>query len=289
MLTLSGQIDTAVIDKGFGHIHEIENQLDVIRPIVKWCDQVTLPKNIPAAIHTAMTEMKSGRPQPTVIEIPPDTLAAEEDITLSPPAQYHRQIPEPESIIKAANLLSKAKKPLIWIGGGILRSGASQELQQLAEATNIPVVTTPEGKGAIPENHRLFGGVGYFGHGLALIAGTNQHNWQEKWTPHERQVITEESDAWLNEHAPLQGKIIEDIQRVVDDNAIIVSGLTNVGYWSHLYYKALHPYCYHTPSYYGTLGYAFPFALGAKLAAPNQQVICLSGDGGFAYCLSELA
>ena len=352
VLTLSGQIDTAVIDKGFGHIHEIENQLDVIRPIVKWCDQVTLPKNIPAAIHTAMTEMKSGRPQPTVIEIPPDTLAAEEDITLSPPAQYHRQIPEPESITKAAKILSEAKKPLIWIGGGILRSGASKELQQLAEATNIPVVTTPEGKGAIPENHRLFGGVGYFGHGpaswytpkadvilaigtrftdqmrgltalnppqqlihidadagvigrnypaevaitadakealLALIAVTNQHNWQEKWTPHERQVITEKSDAWLNKHAPLQGKIIEDIQRVVDDNAIIVSGLTNVGYWSHLYYKALHPYCYHTPSYYGTLGYAFPFALGAKLAAPNQQVICLSGDGGFAYCLSELA
>ena len=352
VLTISGQIDTNFIDRGFGQIHEIENQLDIVRPIVKWCDQVVLPQDIPEAINTAMKEMKSGRPQPTVIEIPPDTLAAEADITLSEPAQYSRQIPQHETIASAASLLAAAKKPLIWIGGGILRSGASAELQRLAEMTQIPVVTTPEGKGALREDHALFAGVGYFGHGpaswytpkadvilaigtrftdqmrgltalksphklihidadpgvigrnypaqiaitadakealLALLAVSNQYSWQAKWTTQERRKITAESDAWLHEHAPLQRQIVQDIQTTVEDDAIIVPGLTNVGYWCHLYYKALHPYCYHTPSYYGTLGYAFPFALGAKLAAPSQQVVCLSGDGGFAYCLSELS
>ena len=65
--------------------------------------------------------------------------------------------------------------------------------------------------------------------------------------------------------------------------------MTNIGYWSHLTYPVRKPRTYLTPSYFGTLGFAFPTALGAKVAHPDRQVVALSGDGGFLYGVGELA
>ena len=69
----------------------------------------------------------------------------------------------------------------------------------------------------------------------------------------------------------------------------MVSGTTEVGYWSHLAFPALTPRSYLTSSYFATLGYAFPTALGAKVGNPDRQVVATSGDGGFGYASSELA
>ena len=89
--------------------------------------------------------------------------------------------------------------------------------------------------------------------------------------------------------APLQVEIINDIREELDDDAIMVSGTTEIGYWSHLAFPVLAPRSYLTSSYFATLGYAFPTALGAKVGNPDRQVVATSGDGGFGYASSELA
>ena len=95
--------------------------------------------------------------------------------------------------------------------------------------------------------------------------------------------------ATLTGKAPLQIGMVDAIRGALNDDAILVSGMTNIGYWSHLTYPVLKPRTYLTPSYFGTLGFAFPTALGAKVAHPDRQVVALSGDGGFLYGVGELA
>ena len=89
--------------------------------------------------------------------------------------------------------------------------------------------------------------------------------------------------------APLQVEIIETIRQELDNDAIMVADTTDIGYWSHLAFQALKPRTYLTTSYFGTLGYAFPTALGAKIGNPSHQMVATSGDGGFGYASSELA
>ncbi len=89
--------------------------------------------------------------------------------------------------------------------------------------------------------------------------------------------------------APQQVDIIGTLRKRLDQDAIVVAGITNIGYWSHLAYTVSQPRTYITSSYFGTLGYAFPTALGAKVARPQQQVVALCGDGGFMYNAQELS
>jgi acetolactate synthase-1/2/3 large subunit len=89
--------------------------------------------------------------------------------------------------------------------------------------------------------------------------------------------------------APEQTAMVDAIRAELDDDAVLVSGMTNVGYWCHLAYPARQPRTYVTTSYFGTLGYAFPTSLGAKLAMPDRQVVSLNGDGGFLFNSQELS
>ena len=71
-----------------GRLHEINDQLDIVRPVTKWCERVLRVENIPGAIHEAMRQMQTGRPRPTLVEVPPDVLAAVADVTLLTPERY---------------------------------------------------------------------------------------------------------------------------------------------------------------------------------------------------------
>jgi acetolactate synthase-1/2/3 large subunit len=353
VLLLAGQIESDMLGKDKGALHEINDQLDLVRPVTKWCRRVLQVEDIPPAIHEAMRQMQSGRPRPTLVEVPPDVLAASADVTLPLRQDYPRLTPNQSSTRQAAELLLRAKKPLIWAGGGVILGDASAALLELAEALGAPVATTPEGKGAIPEDHPLALGVGYYGHGgpslaapradVILAVGTRltgqmrgptaprapqrlihldvdptvigknyaaevslvgdaapalrtlteaiqgQHTPEEHWPRQELEEIRHEARAWLQQQAPLQCAIIGELQQVLRDDAIVVSGITNIGYWSHFALRVRQPRTYLTSSYFATLGFAFPTALGAKVAAPDRQVISLSGDGGFMYALPELA
>jgi len=110
-----------------------------------------------------------------------------------------------------------------------------------------------------------------------------------RWLPSELESCHKKHQSWIQETAPLQYEIIQTIREKLADDAILVSGVTNIGYWSNLAYRVRHPRTYLTSSYFATLGYSFPTALGAKLAAPDKQVVCVVGDGGFLYAFAELA
>ena len=124
---------------------------------------------------------------------------------------------------------------------------------------------------------------------MLFDAVRTQKSPQERWPHEELAEIMRENEAWVRQQAPLQCEIIGQLQQVLDDDAVVVSGITNVGYWSHFALRTVRPRTYLSASYFATLGFAFPTALGAKVAAPNRQVVSLSGDGGFMYALPELA
>ncbi|MBI4311887.1 MAG: thiamine pyrophosphate-binding protein [Chloroflexi bacterium] len=165
VLMISGQIDSQAIGKDFGALHEIRDQLEFMKPVVKWNDMVLKAENIPDAIHAAIRQLKTGRPRPVELEIPPDVLGTSTDIDLAEPEEFPRPEADASSIRAAAELLSGARRPVIWAGGGVVLSGASEELIALAELLKAPIVTTQEGKGAIPETHPLAMGTSSYGWG----------------------------------------------------------------------------------------------------------------------------
>ena len=106
VLLLSGQIDSADIGKDLGALHEIPDQLELMKSVVKWNDRVTRAESIPEAIHEAVRQLRTGRPRPVELEIPRDVLSATADISLVEPEVFPRPEPDAESIQTAADLLA---------------------------------------------------------------------------------------------------------------------------------------------------------------------------------------
>jgi acetolactate synthase I/II/III large subunit len=156
VLCVTGQIQSDLIEFGRGLLHEIPNQLGMIRSVTKHAERATTPPEIPGLVQRAFAEVKRGRPRPVEIEIPPDTLFATAEVELLPPAETpERFAGDPELLERAASLLRDARRPLIWSGGGVLRSGAWDELRRLAASLQAPVVMTANGKGAISDRDPL--------------------------------------------------------------------------------------------------------------------------------------
>ena len=155
ILVIAGQIPRDRIGKDLGAVHEILDQSDVVRPVTKWRRLVLRPREVPDAVTEAFRQMRTGRPRPVLIEIPPDAGVEREEVELRNPAPISRIVPSPEQLREVARLIAQANMPLIYAGGGVARSDAEQALVKLAEATNIPVVTSSGGKGTISDDHPL--------------------------------------------------------------------------------------------------------------------------------------
>jgi acetolactate synthase-1/2/3 large subunit len=156
VLCLTGQIRSDLIDVGRGVLHEIPHQLEMVRSFTKHAARATTPEAIPATVQEAFRQLRTGRPRPVEVEVPPDTLFAEAEVALLPSAGPRpRPAGDPDLIDRAAKLLGESQSPLIHAGGGVLRSGAWEELQTLAEMLEAPVVFTMNGKGAISDRHHL--------------------------------------------------------------------------------------------------------------------------------------
>ncbi len=110
-----------------------------------------------------------------------------------------------------------------------------------------------------------------------------------RWPEPELDEIRRLQEDWLQEKAPNQSEILRRMQGVLPDETVLISGVTNLGYWSYFDYVVRSPRQYVTSSYFATLGYSFPVALGAKVGAPDRPVVSITGDGGFMYALPELA
>ena len=155
VLCIAGQVPRHQLGKNLGAVHEISNQMEIVRPVTKWQRQVLRPRDIPGAVAEAFRQMRTGRPRPVLLEIPPDTLVEREEVELRDPFRVPRIVPGPEHLREAARVIARSHLPLIYAGGGVARSGAEEALAKLAETTNIPVVTSTGGKGAIADSHPL--------------------------------------------------------------------------------------------------------------------------------------
>lgn len=156
VLCVTGQIQSDLIGVGRGMLHEIPNQLEMVRSVTKHAERAVKPEEIPGLVDRAVRALWDGRVRPVEIEIPPDTLFAEATVQLLEPAPG-RMRPEgdPEKLEKAAKLLGNAERPLIYSGGGVLGSEAWGELQALAEMLQAPIVMSSNGKGAISDRNYL--------------------------------------------------------------------------------------------------------------------------------------
>ena len=131
------------------------------RGVTKWLQTLLVPGELEAQMRRAFTALRSGRPRPAMLELPSDVCAAEHDgeIRWTPVAPL-RGGPDEGAVKEAAERLLAAETPLIWAGSGVLYAGASAELAETAELLGAPVMTTLQGKSAIPETHPLAAGVG---------------------------------------------------------------------------------------------------------------------------------
>ncbi|MQF67411.1 thiamine pyrophosphate-binding protein, partial [SAR202 cluster bacterium AD-802-F09_MRT_200m] len=86
-----------------------------------------------------------------------------------------------------------------------------------------------------------------------------------------------------------QGELLDAVRKAMPEDGIVISGMTQLGYYSRAHYPVYEPRTFITSSYSGNLGYAYPTALGAKVAQPDKAVVCLSGDGGFMFNSQEMS
>src|SRR5271167_1029151 len=119
VLCISGQVPSDMIGRGFGLLHEIPDQLGILRTLTKWAARISHPTHTGQLVNEAFRQLRDGRPRPVALEMPLDVMALDTEITL-PAAGDSPAItmPDPELIDKAAAFLADAKKPLLFVGGG---------------------------------------------------------------------------------------------------------------------------------------------------------------------------
>ena len=172
VLMITAQVDTPYLGKGLGFLHEAEQQAAMLSAVARRVESVRLGRRIAPALGAVIEDILTGRPQPGCVEISIDLQYAEVECAPDatgtsahggPGVSLPAPLPaEPAAARRAARMLARAARPLIIAGGGVLRSGgaargggAAPELRALAERLQAPVLTSPNGRGALPEDHPL--------------------------------------------------------------------------------------------------------------------------------------
>lgn len=155
VLFIAGQIDSAAIGRGLGALHEIPNQSVILGSLTKWSGLATSPGHIPALVQRAFAELRSGRPRPVGLEVPPDVLAARAEVDIPAPAGPSPTAPDAALVDQVASMLRAAHRPVIVAGGGVLAADAAGPLRDLAEALRAPVVMSLTARGALSSRHPL--------------------------------------------------------------------------------------------------------------------------------------
>jgi len=166
-LAITGQVTTDQFDTGAlqeEYRYFAGDFPSVLKPIVKHSWQVRKVEDLPRYLPKAYKLMRSGRPGPCHLDIPYDLYIHRADVEIPDPQQWSTPIDwrtpaSPEAVDKALDMLLKTPRPLILAGGGVMVSGATEELKELASYLNIPVYTTLMGKGVMSEEDALYLGV----------------------------------------------------------------------------------------------------------------------------------
>jgi acetolactate synthase-1/2/3 large subunit len=154
VLCVTGQVPTQFLGKGRGHLHEMPDQLATLRTYVKWADRIEYSGNAPTTVARAFQEMTSGRRGPASVEMPWDVFTQRADTAA---AQVLEPLPapqpDPDMIKQAAALIKNSKAPMIFVGSGAIE--AREEILELAEMIDAPVVAFRSGRGIVSNAHEL--------------------------------------------------------------------------------------------------------------------------------------
>ena len=154
VIGLVGQIPQADIDRGHGHLHEIHDQLGLMRHVTKWAERIRSPHEAPGLVSRAVWHATSGRPRPVALECAMDTWARQGEVTIpTRPLPLPAEDVDADAIDAAARILGAAERPMLVLGGGALDAGA--EVTAIAELLEAPVCSYRRGRGVIPSSHRL--------------------------------------------------------------------------------------------------------------------------------------
>lgn len=153
VLALTGQIATSAIGRGLGLLHEIPDQLGVLRSLTKWAERVHSPHEAPAKVNEAFAQMRSGRPRPVALECAIDVWPKQGPVDPLPAAQARPTPIDRDAVRAAAKLLSASVRPLIVVGGGALDAG--EAVKTVAELLQAPVTSHRTGRGVLDSRHPL--------------------------------------------------------------------------------------------------------------------------------------
>jgi len=325
-------------------------------------DPAEIPRTIQEAFHIALT----GRPGPVLVDVPKDVLQAETRFSWPPAMDLpgYRPVLKPhgKQIREAARLIAEARRPVLYVGGGVLKAHASVELRRLAELTGIPVVTTLMARGAFPDSHpqhlgmpgmhgtvsavsalqkadlivalgarfddRVTGKLSSFApHALVVHADIDPAEISKNRMADVpivgdgKEVITQlaaavqaeydaghrtdltgwwtQLDSWratypLGYEEPADGSlapqyVIERLGAIAGPEALYVAGVGQHQMWAAQFIQYEHPYTWLNSGGAGTMGYAIPAAMGAKMGRPEATVWAIDGDGCFQMTNQELA
>jgi acetolactate synthase-1/2/3 large subunit len=158
LVAIASQIPRDLIGKGRGYLHELPDQLASFEPVVKWAGRAESAEEVPELLQGAWVQAMTPPSGPVFVEIPVDILAG--DTSVAPPQKMEGALigsntASQADVAELAKLLNAAERPVLWAGGGVLRSGGWAELADLARALDAPVATTYMGKGAFPADDPL--------------------------------------------------------------------------------------------------------------------------------------
>ncbi len=184
VLALAGQIPAHAIDRGYGHLHEIPDQLGLLRHVTKHAARITGPHEASARVADAICLARSGRRRPVALECAIDVWGQAGPAPLVGPIPPVAPPVDTEAVEQAARILGAARRPLIVVGGGAQDAGPA--VQRLAEMLEAPVVSYRRGRGVIPTSHRLavpypIGHRLWAGADVVLGIGTRLYSQQSQW------------------------------------------------------------------------------------------------------------
>jgi acetolactate synthase-1/2/3 large subunit len=185
VLALTGQIQQSMIGRNVGLLHELPDQLAIMRGLTKWADRIPSPSAAPGLVNEAFRRLLSGRRRPVALECAMDTWARRAPVELIATAAVADPCPvDEEAVERAAKLLGGAERPMIVVGGGA--QGAGEYVRHIAEMLDAPVMTGRMGQGVIDGRHRLSitspAGYRFWGEAdVVLAVGTRLQPQQQNW------------------------------------------------------------------------------------------------------------
>ena len=133
VLMIAGQVNREGIGQGRGLLHDIHDQLEIIRPVTKWAKRVLEAEGVPIAVQQAFAQLRTAPARPVEIEIPPEAFAEIAEVSLCEPLQPEASAGDPERLRQAAQWLAEAERPLLYAGGGVVLGDASDAFTALVE------------------------------------------------------------------------------------------------------------------------------------------------------------